>query len=166
MKVVTLEEAQAWLSANKWDAVFSHDWLGYQPVFKLPLPVDTGAKTSLGRRLVNLHEGPGLFLITEWGVWPSSENIDIFYGYRKQFGEERSLMDAPGHFFDTPDISKLQSLLHISLYCYWDALLVWQDWDVAIWTSHDEVVAVHTRTEASRAAIEQVLHDFLKPELS
>lgn len=34
--------------------------------------------------------------MTGWGVSGSSENLDLFYGYRRSFGENRPLIEALG----------------------------------------------------------------------
>src|ERR1041384_3461789 len=38
-----------------------------------------------------------LLQVTTWGVWPSSENLHLFYRLRESYGERRLLNEAPGH---------------------------------------------------------------------
>ena len=48
-----------------------------------------------------------LLWITEFGIWPSSENLHMYYTIRRSYNDLRSLMDAPGHVFlgyEEPDI--------------------------------------------------------------
>ena len=45
------------------------------------------------------YRRPTLLLITEWGIWPSSENWHLYYKLRQTYGDSRLLPDAPGHLF-------------------------------------------------------------------
>jgi hypothetical protein len=90
-----------------------------------------------------------LVWLTEWGVWPSSEDWPRFYAWRGAQGERRSLEAAPGHRFLAAETSELQELLTQILENGWDAtLLPAQDGAVTdrrIVTSHDEWIEVRSR---------------------
>lgn len=45
------------------------------------------------------YRWPALLWITEWGVWPSSENLHLYYRLRQSYGDYRLLNEAPGHSF-------------------------------------------------------------------
>jgi hypothetical protein len=102
---------------------------------------------GLGRQLLDIHRGDGLFWITDWGAYPNLGNMELFYGYRKYLGENRLLIEVPGHTFNAEERTTLESLLHMSLYFFWDSILLWKDWDTVIVTSNDEFVDVYARTQ-------------------
>lgn len=92
MKVISKPECDDWLKAN-----IGSDFTAEKVEEEYPygvaylLPSDTGKKTALGRTLIGLlHvKSPALFWITATGIWPTSENMALFDGYRKSFGENR-----------------------------------------------------------------------------
>ena len=45
------------------------------------------------------YRQPTLLWITEWGIWPSSENWHLYYRLRQSYGDLRLLPEAPGHLF-------------------------------------------------------------------
>ena len=96
---------------------------------------------------------PGLFWITAWGVWPSSENMAVFDGYRKSLGEHRALWEAPAHIFDESELQQIECLLDLALYFYWDAFL-FNKGTLAFTTSHDECVSVHSSDEETLRAFQ------------
>ena len=55
------------------------------------IPRDAGRKTALSRvfAYLLLRKSSVCVYVTGWGVWGSSENLDLFYGYRRSFGENR-----------------------------------------------------------------------------
>lgn len=112
------------------------------------IPKDSGRKTALSREIIHVLKESGIdkgcFEINDFGVWPSSENQDIFYGYRLSLGEKRSILEAPYHLFTTSDYVQLESLFAISLYFFWDTLIVDEINTLLIETSNDEVISVYT----------------------
>ena len=53
------------------------------------IPRDAGRKTALSRvfAYLLLRKSSVCVYVTGWGVWGSSENLDLFYGYRRSFGD-------------------------------------------------------------------------------
>jgi hypothetical protein len=90
-------------------------------------------------------------------VWPSSENIGLFDGYRKSLGEHRSLYDAPFHLFTEADSAELECLLDLALYFFWDAILIDGPHTTAFRISHDEYIEVYAKDNASLGAWTDVL---------
>jgi hypothetical protein len=62
--------------------------------------------------------------VTQWGVWPSSENFHVFYRVRESYGERRLLHDAPGHLFLKHETADLQTFVELALLCGWDFYLL------------------------------------------
>ena len=104
------------------------------------IPADSGAKCSLAKLLRDLlfSESPIFIYVTGWGVWPSSENLDLFDGYRRSLGEERPLELVPVHLFETSDKSAFVSILSMALYFVWDVEVFDERGTVLVTFSHDE----------------------------
>jgi hypothetical protein len=160
VKILSEVETSAWIDAS----------LGYEPTSEALngkfacqtvylLPVDTGRKTALARSLANFIDltRSGLLWITSSGVWPSNENMDLFDGYRRSLGEQRPLRDSPGHVFQEPDVSALQTFLGLSLYFFWDAVLIEGTQDLAIRFSHDEYVEIYAKSGERLSTIDGLL---------
>ena len=163
MKVISKPECDDWLKANigndftvegfEREYAYSADYL---------LPPDAGKKTALGRTLAGLlHvKSPGLFWITATGIWPTSENMALFDGYRKSFGENRPLHAAPGHVFSGSDLKQVECLLDLALYFYWDSLLFEVPAGIVVKMSHDEYISVRAKDRDRLSQIERTLADF------
>jgi hypothetical protein len=160
VKILSEVETSSWIDAS----------LGYEPTSEglngkfacqtvYLLPVDTGRKTALARSLANFIDltRSGLLWITSSGVWPSNENMDLFDGYRRSLGEQRTLRDSPGHIFEQRDEAALQTLLGLSLYFFWDAVLIEGTQDLAIRFSHDEYVEIYAKSEERLGTIDGLL---------
>ena|ERR1022692_387474 len=122
------------------------------------VPPDSGRKIALARLISNLAPtGTDVLLwVTGWGVWPSCENWDLFYGYRRSLGETRRLIDAPLHVVGAEDRNSLVSLVSLVLLFGWDAQVVSRRRDFMLTISHDEWLEVRTtcQPEASEAVRE------------
>lgn len=85
-----------------------------------------------------------LVWITQWGIWPSTEDWPRFYAWRGQHGMHRSLEDSPGHHFAAADRTELEALLTLILESAWDATLLVAHSDFRIVVSHDEWIEVRS----------------------
>jgi len=61
-----------------------------------------------------------LLWITAWGIWPSSENLHLYYRLRETYGDRRLLEDAPGHLFLEHERTDLVSYLQLGITFGWD----------------------------------------------
>jgi hypothetical protein len=117
------------------------DWKYPDPVPSYFLPKDSGAKVWLARVLADafLDRGPTLLWITETGIWPTSEHMDLFVKYRLSYGERRTLADAPVHVFEAQDDrDAFISILCLGLFFIWGFEVVSRDRSLAVTVSHDE----------------------------
>jgi len=107
------------------------------PTYRIPL--DSGAKVALARRIAGalLNCGSALLWITGWGIWPSSEHLDLFDRYRLSFGETRSLGEAPIHLLEKSEEEILVSLISIGLFFIWDMELFDLERKLVVRVSHD-----------------------------
>lgn len=160
LKILSKAETSAWIKTSLGYDLTS-DTLKTQFAHRSSyvLPVDSGRKTALARALANSIDRArsGIFWITSHGVWPSSENMDLFDGYRRSLGEQRSIHDAPGHVFEQPDAAALQTFLGLSLYFFWDAVLIEGTQDLAMRFSHDEYVVVYAKSEKRLSTLDGLL---------
>ena len=145
MKVLTEEGCAEWLQSNVAAAELLH--VGYPFQIRFAIPKDTGRKTALARELTAvMHDRILMLWVTEWSVFPSCENLDLFYGYRRFLGEARTLTEAPGHVFEKHERTQAFSLFSLALYFFWDASLIN---DQGSWVSvdHDEFLTLRSTTD-------------------
>ena len=150
MKILSLVECEAWMKARVGIESLKCNLEDIYPyTCSFSMPVDTGRKTALARSICHSLDvtSPGLLWITAWGIFPSSENVETFNGYRRSLGEDRDIYNAPGHVFDQADLKQLESIFGLALYFYWDASLFEGTGDVLIRTSHDEYFTVFAKEE-------------------
>lgn len=91
---------------------------------------------------------PILLWVTEWGIWPSSENWHLYYRIRQSHGDHRLLHEAPGHLFLEYEAEDLASFLQISMLNGWGGyLLTHADYANAFF-SHDEYLDFYSSRQA------------------
>jgi hypothetical protein len=142
MRTLSLEEAATLIKMPDIASFFEGvDWQYPDPVPSYFLPKDSGAKVSLARLIANLFldRGPVVVWITEIGIWRSAEHMDLIRRYRLSYGEERDIVAAPIHIFQTPDDrDALISIVSLGLFFIWGFEIMNQDRSQAITVSHDE----------------------------
>jgi hypothetical protein len=62
-------------------------------------------------------------------------------------GESRLLIDAPGHIFAEADLERLEPLLGLSLYFYWDASLFDGSGALMVRWDHHEWLSIYAKGE-------------------
>lgn len=146
MKIISQNECQEWLETKLGENLTLE--VDYKHCLTYHSPNDSGKKTALARVLTHAIDArqPGLLWITAWGIFPSSENMALFDGYRRFLEEDRPIQAAPGHVFDQSDLQQIECLLALALYFYWDASL-FNGADIAVKTSHDEWISVYAKDE-------------------
>lgn len=168
MRIISEDDCRTWLSEKLHG---SFDWNEAERVYgnsvTYLIPSDTGKKTALARALSTMVGGSGhsLLWITEWSVFPSSENMALFMGYRHSFGDERSVYAAPGHLFEAQDVQQVECLLDLILYFFWDAS-VFDAGSVWLRLSHDEVFSIRAKDLAALKSCEEALSRYQLKELS
>jgi len=147
MKVLTRENASEMVSGKPLDAFLSELSCRLRLVGDIySIPPDSGRKTALSRLFAYLLlRIPNICIyISGWGVWGSSENFDLFYGYRRSFGETRTVMEAPVHVFQRGEEDAFTSILSMALYFVWDAWVFDSGGKAVVRISHDEWLEVRT----------------------
>jgi hypothetical protein len=65
-----------------------------------------------------------LLWVTDWGIFPSNENLHAYYRFRQSYGDLRLLREAPGHLcleFERPEVV---TLIHHCILFGWDVHLI------------------------------------------
>lgn len=79
-----------------------------------------------------------LLWVTEFGVWPSSENLHLYYKLRFSYDDHRQLFDAPGHLFLDYEESDLATFVDLAVQFGWGGFLLKHPQTSHLTLSHDE----------------------------
>ncbi len=74
------------------------------------------------------------------------------------------LIDAPFHVFSESDTKVLECLLDLTLYFYWDSILLDASKGLIVTTSNDEFVDVYAQNPAKLEEVRKILSTGLKFE--
>lgn len=78
-----------------------------------------------------------LLWITEWKVWPSSENWYLYYTLRRLAGDRGFLHEAPGHLFQAFELEELTTILQVSILNGWGGYFMAAGGNINAFFSHD-----------------------------
>ncbi|HLW99527.1 MAG TPA: hypothetical protein VKR82_12845 [Candidatus Acidoferrales bacterium] len=109
------------------------------------------------------YRQPALLWITEWGVWPSSENWHLYYKLRETYGDRRLLHEAPGHFFLDYETEDLASFLQLAMLNGWGGYVLTQADYVNAFFSHDEYVDFFANHKENLGVVRTELRTFISP---
>jgi len=104
-----------------------------------------------------MYRMPALLWITEWGIWPSSENWHLYYKMRQTYGDPRLLHEAPGHFFLEHEAEDLASFLQIAMLNGWGGYVLTQANYVNAFFSHDEYIKFFATHDENLASVREDL---------
>jgi len=65
-----------------------------------------------------------LVWVTDWGIFPSNENLHLFYRLRQTYGDSRLLHEAPGHLCLDYESTEVVTLVYLGLLFGWDVHLI------------------------------------------
>ena len=147
MKILTNENASDILGGESLKEFVSR--LSNRPcrLGRYAIPVDSGGKACLAKSFAYLFlRQPTVYMIyvSDWSMWPNSEHLDLFYGYRRSFGEHRILMEAPVHLFEWSEEDTFISILCLVLYFFWDAYVFDIEGKTLVRINHHEWLEVRT----------------------
>jgi hypothetical protein len=113
---------------------------------------DNVSSYALARRIVKaLGDPPEMCLwITEYGIWPSVENLHLYYRVRNSYGDSRPLSEAPAHRFLGYEHPDLVTFIQLMLESRWGGHLFSAPSWVVAHISHDGwavIEAGHRREE-------------------
>lgn len=145
MYTLTLQQIKEWLAHN--GLSITEGTLQeneYKLISTYRIPEDSGRKTALAKIIAEFFKKDTevLLWINEYGIWPTSEDVNLFLGFRKSLGENSMLYEKPGHLFSGDEIATIVSLLAIVFYFIWGAVIVSVKNKFMIKISHDEIIAI------------------------
>jgi hypothetical protein len=123
MRILTKEHARELLKVRSLDDLTADLSIHLQLVGgTYSTPVNSGAQVALSKLFAYLvlRDVPVCLYVTGWSVAPSTEHLDLFYGYRRSIGDVRLLMEAPFHVFEPTEQDALVSVLSMTLFFFWD----------------------------------------------
>jgi hypothetical protein len=158
MKCLTQSETEIWIREH-----IGEDILNLKTMDVLVVPNDAGRKMSLSKHIfasIRWDEG-GVLLVTNHGIWPSSENMLLFDGYRRSLGEDRSLDTAPGHLIEQDSKEQVEVILALGLYFMWDMLLISLADKLLIQLDHHERMGLAGTNLESLSKISKLMDNYL-----
>jgi hypothetical protein len=150
MKCLTNSECLEWLEAHAIDAATAEGWpemVGDYDV-KFAAPREARAQGLLARDLVAWigEFETTLFWLTDWPFYKPDE-MAIISGLRRAHGEQRRLIDAPGHLFEVSERDELTGWVALMMGFGWDGYLFGLPFRGSIFqTSHEDFVWAVTST--------------------
>ena len=143
MQVLTELEALTFLAANGLGEKLTH--LAHE-TSRTEVTTDVGRRCAYANMLTNHlitdETAVACLDITDWAVWPSSQNMDLFYSYRRYLGEPRLLIDAHFHVFTAAEANQFRNVLHLGLISLFDVAGASTTTDFRFYASHDEYIEV------------------------
>ena len=100
---------------------------------------------------------PTLLWLTEWGIWPSSENWHLYYRLRQTYSDQRLLHEAPGHLFLEHEAEDLASFLQVAILNGWGGYILTQADYVNAFFSHDEYIDFFAERDENLTDVRKVL---------
>jgi len=100
---------------------------------------------------------PALLWITEWGIWPSSENWHLYYKLRQTYSDPRLLHEAPGHLFLEHEVEDLASFLQMAMLNGWGGYVLTHADYVNAFFSHDEYIDFFAKHDKNLTPVREVL---------
>jgi len=94
-----------------------------------------------------------LLWITEWGIWPSSENWHLYYTLREINQDKRLLNEAPGHLFLPHEMEEFATVLQLSILNGWGGYILTDANYVNAFFSHDEFIDFYASEDANLATV-------------
>jgi len=105
------------------------------------------------------YRQPTLLWITEWGVWPGSENWHLYYKMRQAYGDLRLLAEAPGHRFLEHKTEDLATFVQMAMLNGWGGYILTEANYVNAFFSHDEYIDFFAEQETN---LSLVVEEFAK----
>ena len=101
------------------------------------------------------YRQPTLLWITEWGIWPSSENWHLYYRLRQTYSDQQLLDEAPGHLFLQHETEDIASFLQMAMLNGWGGYLLTQADYVNVFFSHDEYVDFIAKVDSNLSDVRE-----------
>jgi len=158
MELMSASEAAEQLGVNELDKNFALHGTSQLVSKTYYLPIATADRTILAKTIARVvtTQGSCWFQITYWNNDPDS-NQDIFYGYRRGYGDQRTLADASIYRFNPEDAHCLSSILSLVIYFGWDARIFNSEFTYQVRVNNDGFLDLEAMSAGGR-----VIEDELK----
>lgn len=100
-----------------------------------------------------------LLWITEFGIWPSSENLHLYSRLRGSYGDHRPYWEAPGHEFLDFEVVDLATFIHVVILFGWAGYVLAGPMQPRMFISHDEWISIDCRDENAARGIATFLEE-------
>jgi hypothetical protein len=170
VKILNDDECEQWLAAHRYDYNAPVRAKGREGHVSLPadgmrhvfeMPSDAATQLPLAHRLARWLGGPDVLLwFTAWAVY-RPEQMAVFCEYRRRFGEQRRLIDAPGHLLEmtrAEDVWAAGQLLLFMTAFNWEGFVLQGDRRSVIWMA-DEIVETYTRDPEKAAEVKSMMEE-------
>lgn len=110
----------------------------------------------IARMLVKLlvHDTQTMLWITEFGIWPSSENRHLYYLVRRTYGDFRAICEAPGHLFLKHEQEDLITFVQLAILSKWGGYVFGLNNENILALSHDKYATILSKNDANNIAVE------------
>jgi hypothetical protein len=105
------------------------------------------------------YRQPTLLWITEWGIWPGTENSHLYYKLRHSYGDLRLLNEAPGHLFLEHESEDLASFAQVAMLNGWGGYILTHANYVNAFFSHDEYIDFFAKCDGNLAEVRSEFGD-------
>ena len=102
---------------------------------------------------------PALLWLTEWGIWPSSENWHLYYKVRQSYRDSRLLHEAPGHYFLDYEVEDLATILQVAMLNGWGGYVLTAANYLNAFFSHDEYIDFFAGSDQLLADVRRELNE-------
>jgi len=89
-----------------------------------------------------------LVWVTDCDIFPSNENLHLFYRLRQTYSDSRLLHEAPGHLCLNYESTEVVTLIHLGILFGWDLHLIPTSGYARAFVCHDEWVEIGFDEEA------------------
>jgi hypothetical protein len=164
MRFYSKEECEEWLRGRE---RARPDTMPENQVERISYPPEPYRIFGMAHWIANslTYRMPTLLWITEWSIWPSSENWHLYYRLRQSYQDLRLLHEAPGHLFLGHELEDFASFLQIAILNGWGGYILTQADYVNAFFSHDEYIEFFAKPDGNLAEVRQELGTS-KPERS
>jgi hypothetical protein len=156
VRFYTNQECEAWLEQKERQ---KPDQIPDMQIERINYPKQSYGLAHVARWISNsnTYNEPCLLWITEWRIWPSSENLHLYYRLRGSYGDQRLLEEAPGHLFLGYETSDLASFLQVAMLNGWEGYILTSANYVNAFFSHDEYIDFFAKLDYSFSDLKEAL---------
>ena len=158
MRVLTNSEAEEFCANQQCLASWNPHARSTEGWSSRPLPKDSGSKNYLARFLADIfyEESSDIVLqVSDWSIWPSSDNPELFRQYREFLGERRPLIEASFQVFAAEEGVEFRNLLNLCLLFFYDASVKKISNGDEVFVSHDEYIDFNFVDREKQQALEK-----------